>query len=116
MKKNICRWLYTQHILEAVCESLSQHLNISFNESLKQSCLPKDWLCHKVVTMHKPGNTLLSFNYWPISFTRTCCEILEYTGASHITQFLETNNILVSVQHGFMKQNINNDSVNSRAN
>lgn len=90
--------------LKRYMDMISQYLYVLFNASLDQGCLPPDWLCGKVVPVHKDGSKLLPANYRPISLISSCCKLLEHIISSHITSFSESNNILASFQHGFRKK------------
>lgn len=82
---------------------LSVYLYVLFSESLKQGCLPKGWLWVQLVPKRKYGDKLLYRNYRPISLASTSCKTLEHIFASH-SQFIESNNVLVSFQRGLRKK------------
>lgn len=90
--------------LKRYAEMISQYLYVIFKTSLDQGCLPPDWLCGKVVPVHKDGSKLLAENYRPISLISTCCKLLEHVIASHISFFLDSHNILANFQHKFRKR------------
>lgn len=104
VKKSVGADSIPNGFLKRYAEMVSQYLYVLFSASLKQGCLPTDWLNARVVPVHKSGDKLLATNYRPISLTSTCCKVLEHILVSHITQFLESNNILVEFQHGFRKK------------
>lgn len=87
--------------LRRYAEWVSRYLFIIFQASLRQSELPADWLCGKIVPIHKSGNKMATENYRPISLTATCCKLLEHIISKHITHYLEENNLLYKHQHGF---------------
>lgn len=87
--------------LRRYAEWVSRYLFVIFQASLRQSKLPADWLCGKIVPIHKSGNKMATENYRPISLTSTCCKLLEHIISKHINHYLEENNLLYKHQHGF---------------
>lgn len=73
-----------------------------FQQSLDKSTLPKEWTVGKVVPLHKSGNKH-SPNNRPISFTNTCCKLLEHIIFFNLANFLEYNSFFTPAQHGFCK-------------
>lgn len=89
--------------LKRYAEWVSRYLFIIFQASLQQSKLPADWLCGKIIPIHKSGNKMTVQNYRPISLTSTCCKLLEHIISNHVTQYLEENNLIYKHQHGFRR-------------
>lgn len=81
----------------------SRYLTIIFNKSLSSSTVPESWKLAKVLPLHKSGNRQLLSNYRPISLTSNSGKLLEHIIHKHITEFLESNNLLSCTQHGFRR-------------
>lgn len=88
-------------VLKECKESVSPILTILFNKSLAQGKIPLDWKHANVCPVFKKGDKHDAINYRPISLTCICCKLLEHIISSNIMQYLETNNILYDLQHGF---------------
>lgn len=89
--------------LKRYAQQLSPFLQIIFSESLSTASLPKDWLCAKVIPIHKEGNKLHVETYRPISLTSCCCKLMEHIVSKAVMTYLQENNILYPKQHGFRK-------------
>ena len=77
-------------------EQVTPILTSIFAKSLKSGEISKDWKHANVVPAFKKGERYKAVNYRPISLTCICCKIME-----HIMTYLENNNILYDLQHGF---------------
>ena len=72
-----------------------------FQQSLDSGVLPNDWKKAYVTPIYKKGDKTNPANYRPISLTSVVCKVMEHILASHIMQYLDTNNILLDTQFGF---------------
>ena len=91
-------------VLREMADELTPILTIIFNQSLKSGTIPKDWSKAIVTPVLKKGNVHEASNYRPISLTCVGCKLLEHIICSHILSFLETNDLLSNLQHGFRKK------------
>ena len=60
-----------------------------------------DWNHANVAPVYKKGDKHHPSNYRPISLTCISCKLLEHVMASNMMEYLESNNILCEMQHGF---------------
>ena len=72
-----------------------------FQQSLRDSSIPMTWKQAYVTPIYKKGNRSDPKNYRPVSLTSLVCKTMEHILVSQIMKHLESNNILVEVQHGF---------------
>ena len=91
------------HILKTASTELAPILKTIFQKSLDSGKLPHDWKKANVIPIHKKGNRDEAKNYRPISLTSIPAKIMEHVIASQIMNFLDKNNILYDLQHGFRK-------------
>lgn len=89
--------------LRRYAEQLCPFLEAIFKASLLTASLPADWLCAKVIPIHKGGSKLSIETFRPISLTSCCCKLLEHVINKAIITYLEDNNLLHPNQHGFRK-------------
>jgi len=79
-------------------------LELIFNKTLRQGILPTIWKHADVTPIYKgKGKRSERSNYRPISLTCICCKISERLVKDHIVQFLASNSVLSTFQHGFMQ-------------
>ena len=64
-------------LLKELSEEISLPLEIIFNQSLKQGCLPKIWIVGEISAIFKKGNRRVAGNYRPVSLTSIICKTLE---------------------------------------
>ena len=88
-------------VLKTLASQIGPSLAIIFQVSLDSRKLPTDWLSANVSCAFKEGNCYLASNYRPISLTSVSCKILEHIVCRHILSYLESNNILTNLNHGF---------------
>ena len=73
------------------------------NQSLSQGVFPTDWKQAKVTPVYKSGATNNTNNYRPISVLPILSKLLERFVHTHLSSFLEENNLLTIVQSGFRR-------------
>lgn len=81
----------------------SRYLTIVFQKCLSSGIFPGAWKLAKVRPIYKSGDKQLLPNYRPISLTSHSGKLLEHIIYKHIIDFLETNNVLSNLQHGFRR-------------
>ena len=64
-----------------------------------------EWLSSIVVPIYKKSSRFDPLNYRPISLTSVFCIVLERLIVQHITQYLDSNNIISKQQFGFRAGN-----------
>ena len=82
-------------------EHIALPLFLIFVKSLDEEKLPKQWKMANIKPIFKKGNKHMTSNYRPVSLTAVCCKILERIIRADLMNFLESNNILSTNQHGF---------------
>ena len=87
--------------LKLLADELSYPLSVIFNSSLQTGVVPVEWLSSIVVPIYKKSSRFDPLNYRPISLTSVPCKVLERLVAQHITQYLDSNNIISEQQFGF---------------
>ena len=87
--------------LKNAANEISPFFQISFDQSLKTSKLPDDWVEANVAPVLKKGDRHSPANYRPISLTCVCAELLERIICEQIMSRFSKNKILTPVQHGF---------------
>ena len=92
------------HVLLNCAQSLSKPLCFIFNHSLISGVCPIKWKQANITPIFKKGTRLDPGNYRPVSLTSIVCKILEKIIREVIVEFLTTNNLINSRQHGFMKK------------
>ena len=80
---------------------LPKQLTYCYNQSLKLGIFPESWKTAKVVPIFKSGDTSLVNNYRPISLLPLPGKLLEKLVHSHVSDYVEANNILDARQGGF---------------
>ena len=88
-------------VLKAVRKGAAPHLCQIFNRSLATGEVPRDFRSADVCPIHKKGPLTDKGNYRPISLTSVPGKVLESIIKDRIVNFLETNNLIVTSQHGF---------------
>ena len=84
--------------------NLLKPLTILYNQSLAEGKIPSEWEESIVVPIHKKGLRSSSSNYRPVSQTSVFCRLLEAILHHYMYNHLQTNNMISTAQHGFMKQ------------
>ena len=77
------------------------YITIIVNTSVVTNVYPEPWKNPHVVPYFKSGDRDEISNYRPISLLPVLSKILEKIVANQLTEYLETNNLISSSQHGF---------------
>jgi len=88
-------------ILKLCAKEIAPILTVIFIQSLTSGHIPNDWLKANITPVFKKGDKSDANNYRPISLTAVCCKILEHILYHHITEHLNTYNVLINQQFGF---------------
>ena len=91
-------------LFKSLMYCISKPLALFYNQLLSVGAVPVDWRTAHIVPVFKKGTAGDTANYRPISLTCVPSKILEKIVASKILDHLESNNILCSAQHGFLKR------------
>jgi len=91
------------HLLKITADEVAGVLQLIFQASLTQGCVPSDWKKAHIVPVFKKGDRANPANYRPISLTSVCSKIMEHVLHSSIITHLDQHNILSDQQHGFRK-------------
>ena len=75
-----------------------------FQQNINTGVVPAQWKQALVTPIHKSSDKYSPLNYRPISLTCICCKLMEHIVLSHISKHVQSNNILVDVQHGFRQK------------
>ena len=89
-------------LLKELSEEISLPLEIIFNQSLKQGCLPKIWKVGEISAIFKKGNRRVAGNYRPVSLTSIICKTLKSIVRENIIQHMRDNNLFSKHQYGFI--------------
>lgn len=92
----------TAIFLNKCASSLAVPLSMIFSSSLTNHSIPITWKMAVVTPVFKKGDKLSVENYRPISLTSIACKVCERIVSNQLLEFLLTNNILPSSQHGFL--------------
>ena len=88
-------------VLKAVAGGVVPHLCQIFNRSLTTAEVPQDFRSADVCPIPKKGLLTDTGNYRPISLTSVPGKVLESIIKDRVVNFLETNNLINTSQHGF---------------
>ena len=86
----------------SLCPSVTKLLNLS----IRSTKFPRIWKCSKVTALLKLGDQTSTDNYRPISILPTLSKILERVVHSQLYKYLNSNNLLSSVQYGFRPKHL----------
>ena len=87
-----------------VSQALSQQTTAVKLQLMSVGAVPADWRTAYIVTVFMKGTAGDTANYRPISLTCVPSKILDRIVTSKIPDHLNSNNILCSAQHGFLKR------------
>ena len=82
-------------------ENLAAPLTAIVNQSIAEGKFPTDWKEASVTPVLKKGDPQLLNNYRPVSCLPAASKVLEIVVCSQLSEYLESNNLLPSNQHGF---------------
>ena len=89
-------------ILRKLSVELSLPFCSLFNQSLQTGVFPDCWKMSNVCPIPKSGNRSSISNYRPVSLLCTSEKVFERTVFKHIYNHFQDNNILTSLQSGFI--------------
>ena len=95
--------------LKLAIHHISPVLTHIMNLSISSCTFPTIWKDHKVIPLHKKGDTLLCANYRPIALLSSISKLLERILFNQIYEYFESNNLFSDNQHGF-RQNYSTSS------
>ncbi len=90
-------------VLKNVKLSIIDNLVKMFNYSITSYSVPLDCKLANVTPTHKKGDKSQAENYRPITLTSVVAKLLETIVTNHISNHLESNNLLKDIQHGFRR-------------
>ena len=82
-----------------------------FNDSIKNSSFPASWKCGTVIPIPKITKPMGPGDLRPITLLPLPGKILEHLIHNQLSQFLETNNVLIDNQNGFRKKHSTIDTI-----
>ena len=88
-------------LLKICAYELHETFTILFQTSLNSGMIPDEWKTANIFPLFKKGDKNNVENYHPISLTCIACKLLEHIVHSTTMDFLDSNNILSTYQHGF---------------
>jgi hypothetical protein len=88
-------------LLKDLCVEIAPILTLIFKQSFESGVLASTWKSANISPIHKSGAKRNPSNYRPISLTCICCKIFERIVKRKMTNYLESNNLLNTAQHGF---------------
>ena len=90
------------YVLKTCSSELSYPLSKLFNLSLSLSKVPKAWKKANVTPVFKKDDPTDCKNYRPISLLSTLGKVMEKIVHKHVFNFFSTNNVITSLQSGFV--------------
>ena len=93
---------YSNRFLYDYRNELCVPLAMVFKNSVVNNIVPSDWRIADVIPIFKKGSKGLPSNYRPVSLTCVVGKVLERLIKKTIVKHLETNNLILPTQHGFM--------------
>ena len=91
-------------VLKELSEQIAPILQVIYTVSLQTGQVPEDWTSANVAPLYKKGDKSDAANYRPISLTCIACKLMEHIVASNLVRFLDSNNLLYDLQHGFREK------------
>jgi hypothetical protein len=91
-------------VLNECATELAPVITDMFQHSIKTGTLPTDWRNTNITPVYKKGDTHLPENYRRVSLTSVLSKLLEHIVCRHLLQYLESQNILTGLNHGFRSE------------
>jgi len=88
-------------LLKSCCESLAYPIFFVWKTSFSTGVIHKKFLTQMITPVHKKGSKANPENFRPISLTSHIVKIFERIVRDKLIEFLESNDLLNSFQHGF---------------
>lgn len=98
-------------LLRNLSRALSDPLSFIFDSSFRTGVLPSCWRDAIVTPVFKKGATSIPNNYRPISLTCVCCRVMERIIDTDIKNYLQTNKLINTAQHGFLRKHSTNTNL-----
>ena len=89
-------------VLKKLANEISEPFCSLFNYSLRTGSFPRPWKEANVSPVPKTGDLSLLSNYMPISLLNTADKVFERLVFKHLCNHFRDNNILTSLQSGFI--------------
>ena len=91
-------------ILKTLSVELSPILQMLFQKSLREGCLPSQWKSAYVAPIFKKGERSTPSNYRPISLTCVLCKVLEHIVSSSMVKHFTNHGVLYELQRGYREK------------
>ncbi|CAH8455373.1 unnamed protein product, partial [Dicrocoelium dendriticum] len=89
--------------LKTAAIDLAEPLTRFFQRSVDEMQVPTMWKHGLITPIYKTGNSAEPSNYSPVTLLAVLSKVMERMTAEALMVYLESNNILVSAQHGFRR-------------
>ncbi|GAB0207631.1 ubiquitin carboxyl-terminal hydrolase 4 [Grus japonensis] len=89
--------------LRELAEALTKPLSIIYQQSWLSKEVPVDWKLANVMPIYRKGQKEDLGNYRPVSLTSVLGKAMEQIILSAITWHIQDNQVIRSIQHGFLK-------------
>ena len=73
---------------------ISVPLAITFNLSIQDGIVPREWKNANIILIFKRGSRCKSENYRPVSLTSVICKLLESLLRDHMVDFLTRHSLI----------------------
>ena len=93
----------SNRILKELSKELAFPLCVLFNRSLREGEVPRQWKEANICPIHKKDDPPLVSNYRPISLLNSEDKVFERLIFKHLYNHLRDNNVLSSLQSGFIQ-------------
>ena len=90
-------------VIKKCKKTLSYPIKLIWDRSYTTAIIPKHFKTQITTPIHKKDSTAYVPNYRPITITSHIIKIFERILRDHLTHYLEVNNIISPMQHGFRK-------------
>jgi exonuclease III len=95
--------LISNEMIKAALPVVKQAMLKLFNLCLDSECYPESWCTGYIVPIHKSGSKLQPSNYRPVTISSCLGKVFGSILNNRINSYLENNNLISSVQIGFLK-------------